>query len=175
MRLPADDPLREDLGEIHTAGERAAALTRQLLAFSRQQVLQPAVVDVNEVLTGMEKMLRRLIGEDIDLDVVWPPRSGTSASAPGQLEQVIMNLVVNARDAMPNGGKLTIETANVSSTSATPTNTWASPRGLRHARRDRHRHRHGQGDAGPDLRAVLHDQGARTKGPASACRPCTAS
>jgi PAS domain S-box-containing protein len=107
------DPLRADLIEVRDAAHRATTLTRQLLAFSRRQVLQPRVIDLNEVLAGMEKMLRRLIGEDIELSV--NPAGGLARVRvdPGQIEQVVMNLVVNARDAMPRGGKITVETANV--------------------------------------------------------------
>ncbi|MBX7117247.1 MAG: PAS domain-containing protein [Myxococcaceae bacterium] len=106
------DPLREDIEEIRRAGERAANLTRQLLAFSRQQVLEPRVLDLNEVVTGMEKMLQRLIGEDIHVRTVLSDKLHKVLVDPGQMEQVLMNLVVNSRDAMPHGGKLTIETAN---------------------------------------------------------------
>ncbi len=105
--------LRQDIDEIKQSGERAAALTRQLLAFSRRQVLEPRVVDLNQVLDETQKMLRRLIGEDIDLVVVAAPDAGRVFVDPAQIEQVILNLAVNARDAMPNGGKLTIETNNV--------------------------------------------------------------
>jgi PAS domain S-box-containing protein len=112
--LRPGDPMLEDVTEIRRAAERAADLTRQLLAFSRRQVLQPQILDLNDVVTGMEKMLRRLIGEDIEL-VVRPDTSiATVKIDPGQLEQVLMNLCINARDAMPTGGKLTIETAAVS-------------------------------------------------------------
>jgi two-component system cell cycle sensor histidine kinase/response regulator CckA len=112
-QLRDGDPLRENIEEIRRAAIRAAALTRQLLAFSRKQYLQPALVDLNGMLGEIEKMLRRLIGEDIELSIqpaddLWPVRVD-----PGQIEQVVMNLVVNARDAMPQGGKLTITTANV--------------------------------------------------------------
>jgi PAS domain S-box-containing protein len=103
----------EELDEIRTAGERAASLTRQLLAFSRQQVLERKVLDVNELIADVEKMLGRLIGEDIDLVTVLSPALPRVLADAGQLEQVIMNLAVNARDAMPRGGRLTIETANV--------------------------------------------------------------
>ncbi len=113
MRLQAEDPLLRNLEEIKKAGDRAAALTRQLLAFSRKQVLQPKVLDLNSVVSGLENMLRRLIGEDVDLRTVLKPELGSVKADPGQIEQVIMNLAVNARDAMPRGGKLTIETGNV--------------------------------------------------------------
>jgi signal transduction histidine kinase/ActR/RegA family two-component response regulator len=112
-QLGQDHPLRRNLEEIVKASERAAALTRQLLAFSRKQVMQPKVFDVNSVVTELEKMLRRMIGEDIELRVSLNPNIANIKADPVQLEQVIMNLVVNARDAMPKGGKLTIETTNV--------------------------------------------------------------
>ena len=111
--LKAGDPMRDDLEEIQGAGRRAADLTRQLLAFSRQQVLQPKIVDLNGIIGGVAKMLRRLVGEDIELNVVSGPGLGAVKADPGQIEQVLMNLVVNARDAMPGGGKLTVETASV--------------------------------------------------------------
>jgi two-component system, cell cycle sensor histidine kinase and response regulator CckA len=111
--LGRDHPEREEAEEIRKAALRAADLTRQLLAFSRQQLLAPQVLDLNEVVATMDKILRRVIGEDIDLRTV-PNRNLRAVRAdPGQLEQVVMNLAVNARDAMPSGGKLTIETANV--------------------------------------------------------------
>jgi nitrogen-specific signal transduction histidine kinase/CheY-like chemotaxis protein len=106
--LPADDPRKADLMEIKEAGERAAELTRQLLAFSRRQVLQPRVVDLNEIVSRLEGLLRRLIGEDIELEVVPSPAAAPVNVDPGQMEQVIMNLVINARDAMPTGGRLII-------------------------------------------------------------------
>jgi nitrogen-specific signal transduction histidine kinase/CheY-like chemotaxis protein len=109
---PRGDPNREPLEEIVAAGERAASLTRQLLAFSRKQVLMPEVLDLNAIVAGMDKMLKRLIGEDVDFVTLLDPSAGHARVDPGQLEQVIMNLAVNARDAMPRGGKLTIETAN---------------------------------------------------------------
>ncbi|MEW5980468.1 MAG: ATP-binding protein, partial [Acidobacteriota bacterium] len=112
-QLSSQDPLREELKEIHSAGQRAASLTRQLLAFSRKQVLQPQVLDLNEVVARLDKMLRRLIGEDIELVTLFGRDLGLVKADPGQIEQVIINLAVNARDAMPQGGKLTLETANV--------------------------------------------------------------
>jgi two-component system, cell cycle sensor histidine kinase and response regulator CckA len=108
--LAPDDPRREDADEIRKGAERAAGLTRQLLAFSRKQVLQPRRLDLNAVIGGVEKMLRRLIGEDIALRVELDHHIGPVIADPGQLEQVIMNLVVNARDAMPKGGTLVLQT-----------------------------------------------------------------
>ncbi|MBW2112935.1 MAG: PAS domain S-box protein [Deltaproteobacteria bacterium] len=99
--------------EIRVAGHRAAALTRQLLAFSRKELIQPKILNVNHTLVNLEKMLRRLIGEDIELVTAYAPNLWQVKADPGQIEQIIMNLAVNARDAMPKGGKLTIETANV--------------------------------------------------------------
>jgi len=111
--LPAGDPHRRNLELIQTTAERAAALTRQLLAFSRKQVLQPKVLELNTVVSGLMPMLRRLIGEHIEFVAVAAPDLGRVKADPSQLEQVILNLAVNGRDAMPDGGKLTIETANV--------------------------------------------------------------
>src|SRR5262249_36578788 len=108
-----EEPLRRYLEEIHKAGARAASLTSQLLAFSRKQVMQSAFVDLNSVVREFEKMLHRLIGEDIELRTYLNPELGNVKADPGQLEQVIMNLAINARDAMPKGGKLTIATDNV--------------------------------------------------------------
>jgi PAS domain S-box-containing protein len=112
--LDRADPNRSDVEEIKRAADRAAGLTRQLLVFSRKQLMQPRVLDLNtEVIAGVEKMLRRLIGEDIDLMTTLEERLGLVSADPGQIEQVIVNLAVNARDAMPDGGRVVIETANV--------------------------------------------------------------
>jgi PAS domain S-box-containing protein len=114
MRLEDTNPLKNCVGEIRKAGDRAAALTRQLLAFSRKQLLQPKVFDLNTVIDEMHKMLHRVIGEDIDLVIDLQPSLSRVKADPGQIEQIILNLVLNARDAMPDGGKLIIETANTS-------------------------------------------------------------
>lgn len=112
-RLDKDHPVRRNLEEIKKASDRAASLTRQLLAFSRKQFLEPKVLDLNLVVKDMYKMLRRLIGEDIDLATTLKSDLGQVKADPGQVEQIIMNLIVNARDAMAQGGKITIETSNV--------------------------------------------------------------
>jgi PAS domain S-box-containing protein len=112
QRFPANDPLRQNAEAICEAADQAATLTRQLLAFSRKQVIAPAVVDLNAVVAGMRKMLRRLIGETIDLVTLTASDLGRVTADPGQLEQMILNLAVNARDAMPDGGRLTIRTSN---------------------------------------------------------------
>ena len=112
-RMSPTDPKRHDIEQIQKAGDRAALLTRQLLAFSRKQVLQPKVLDLNAVVAGAENLLQRLIGEDVELLVVLNPKLGRIKADPGQIEQIIMNLAVNARDAMPRGGKLTVETSNI--------------------------------------------------------------
>ncbi|HEX2709883.1 MAG TPA: PAS domain S-box protein, partial [Candidatus Deferrimicrobium sp.] len=111
-RLPDYSTLRRDVEEIRRAGDRAAVLTRQLLAFSRRQVLQPKVLDLNTVVTTMGQMLRRLIGEDIELSTDLSPSLSRVKADPGQIEQVIVNLAVNARDAMPDGGRITVATAD---------------------------------------------------------------
>lgn len=113
LDLREGDPLKTSIEEIRKASERAADLTRQLLAFSRKQILEMKVLDLNQVLQRLDKMLRRVIGEDIALEVIPMEPIGKVKADPGQMEQVIMNLAVNARDAMPEGGNLTIETANV--------------------------------------------------------------
>lgn len=109
--LPSGNPIRAKIEEMQKAGERAASLIRQLMAFSRKQPLEPKILPLNSVVGNVESMLRRLIGEDIQLVIRPDPFNGHVKADPGQLEQVLMNLVVNARDAMPNGGLLAIETS----------------------------------------------------------------
>ncbi|MCE5308802.1 MAG: PAS domain S-box protein [Acidobacteriales bacterium] len=112
-KLPAGDALHEQISHVRQAGEQAARLTKQLLAFSRKQVLEPRVINLNGVITETQRMLQRLIGEDIELITRLDPALDTVTADPGQMGQVLMNLLVNARDAMPHGGKVIIETANV--------------------------------------------------------------
>jgi len=111
--ISPDDRLRQEIDEIRKAGERAATLTSQLLAFSRKQMLQPKILDINKVVADTSRMLNRLIGEDIRFRTTLAPGLRPVKVDPGQIEQVLMNLAVNARDAMPDGGSLSIETANV--------------------------------------------------------------
>jgi two-component system cell cycle sensor histidine kinase/response regulator CckA len=112
MEQKDDDEGYQDLLQIERAAERASTLTRQLLAFSRRQVLRPQIINLNEVVTGLEKMLRVLLREDIEFETVLAPDVEPTYADPGQVEQVILNLVVNARDAMPDRGRLTIATTN---------------------------------------------------------------
>ncbi|HVZ72311.1 MAG TPA: ATP-binding protein [Polyangia bacterium] len=111
--LPHEDPLRGDAEQIAIAGQRARDLTRQLLAFSRRQMMRPEVLDLTEVVRGLEPMLRRVLGEDIELTIALAQPTSLVKADPGQIQQILMNLVVNARDAMPDGGKLWIETADI--------------------------------------------------------------
>ncbi len=111
--LDLDDPRRADVEEVARAGQRAASLTRQLLAFGRRQMMQPRILDLNQVVADISNMLQRLIGEDVELVTVLGPELSSVTADPGQIEQVIVNLAVNARDAMPGGGRLVIETANI--------------------------------------------------------------
>jgi PAS domain S-box-containing protein len=113
QRVEADHPVREFLDEILAAGERAAGLTGQLLAYSRKQTVEPKVWDLNAIVSEIEPMMRRLMGEDVDLATILSPTAGAIKADRGQLQQVLINLLINAREAMPSGGKLTIETSNV--------------------------------------------------------------
>jgi CheY-like chemotaxis protein len=117
--LAADDPSRENVMEVRRAGESAATLTRQLLAFGRKQILSPSPVSLNQIVSSMETMLDRLVPENIEIATVLAPDLGAAMADTGQIEQVLMNLVVNARDAMPEGGTIRIETANVDLETAT--------------------------------------------------------
>src|SRR2546425_1245113 len=127
--LPPGDPDREGLLDIRSASERAAVLTRQVLTFSRQQVVSPQVLRLNDLVLELEKLLRRLLGEDVAIRVAVAPDCGGVKADPGQLEQVIVNLAVNARDAMPNGGRLTLETKNVDLDADYPTDRVTIPAG----------------------------------------------
>jgi signal transduction histidine kinase/CheY-like chemotaxis protein len=144
--LPPASPVREEIEAIDEASRRAATLTRQLLAFSRKQILKPEVLELNAVVRGLEPMLRRLIGEDITVHSQLAPRLDMVLADPAQLEQVLVNLALNARDAMSAGGRLTIETANVD---VCPTGAVAGPQ---------------PGDeplpAGPYVRLTVRDTGA---------------
>ncbi|MHB8066917.1 MAG: ATP-binding protein [Desulfobaccales bacterium] len=113
LDLKVDEPLYQCAEEVMKAADQGAALTKKLLAFSRKQILQPRLIDLNAIVTDMDKMLRRLLGEDLDLETYYAANLGLVKADPGQIEQILMNLAVNARDAMPEGGKLTIETASV--------------------------------------------------------------
>ncbi len=141
MDLAETSPLRHKVLQIQDAGERAASLVRQLMAFSRKQVIEPEVLNFNQVLSGLKKMLPRIIGEDIELVFSPAPDLGNVMADPGQMEQVVMNLIVNARDAMSQGGNLTIETANVMLDEA-------------------YAHRHAGVAAGPHAMMAVSDTGA---------------
>ena len=104
---------RSDVDQIRRSAERASELTKQLLAYSRQQILQPRVLDLNHVLLGVEGMLRRVIGAPVELEILTATALGKVHADPGQIEQIIVNLIINARDAMPRGGRITLETRNV--------------------------------------------------------------
>ncbi|MCA9644061.1 MAG: PAS domain S-box protein, partial [Myxococcales bacterium] len=111
--LPPGEVMAADIEEIRAAGRRAQDLTKQLLAFSRRQMLNPVTTDLNRVVENTARMLKRMVGEDVELSVITAPDLGVTSIDPAQIEQVVMNLAVNARDAMPRGGRLTLETANV--------------------------------------------------------------
>ena len=170
MRMNDTHPMKADAREIKRAADRAADLTAQLLAFSRGQVLRPRVLDLNVVVRGMQNMIGRLIGEDIELRTALAPGQTTVRADQGQIEQVAMNLAANARDAMPHGGVLTITTAlRTFGTQGAPEHAEIAlgrlrhPGGIRHRRRDRSRY------PGPDLRALLHHQGGGAGDRAGPC------
>ena len=162
--LGASDPMRESVKAISEAGERAASLTRQLLAFSRKTVLEPKVLDLNEIVRETKKFLRRLIGEDIQFTAVLDSSICRVKIDPGQLGQILMNLAVNARDAMPRGGKLTVETGTVELGSGVRPLAPRSPtRSVRPAVDDRYGKWHDGGSESPHFRAVFHHEGSRQR------------
>ena len=159
--LPAEHALRADLDEIGAAGERAASLTHQLLAFASKQIVAPVRLDLSALVADLLKMLRPLLGENIAVETVLEPDIGTIEADPGQIQQLLVNLTVNAADAMPDGGRLIIETATRGRSGVlrrgAPGGRLGQPRP---AVGDRHRLRHERGGPRPPVRAVLHDQGA---------------
>ena len=160
QRIPPEDPYREAVDEIQNAGKRAAALTQQLLAFSRKQVLEPRILSLNDIIVDIEKMLRRLVGENIEMELVLAPDTQTIKADRSQIEQVILNLVVNARDAMPNGGKLTIESGNWQLDRSTVLrHPYVIPGTVRPAEGHGHGLRDGLRAAVAHFRALLHHQG----------------
>ena len=154
------DPGRDCAEQIARAADRAASLTGQLLAFSRKQVLRPQLIDLNEIVEGMATMLRRMLGEDVVLSTALDPELGPTLADPTQLEQVVLNLAINARDAMPKGGSLVLRTERVrvrrGRRAAAPR---PRPGLVRHAHCARHRRRHRSKPRRPGLRALLHDEG----------------
>ncbi len=161
LDLGAESPVAADLQEIASAARRGAALTRQLLTFSRKESWHPKIVALNPLVANLQSMLSRIIGEEIELSAVLGGRVESIRADPGQLEQVLMNLVVNARDAMPKGGRITIATKNVRLDEASGRALGGSPGRYVRAHRERHGHRNGCADPSAHLRAVLHDQGGR--------------
>ena len=160
QELEQGDPVRADVEQIRHAGHRAAALTRQLLAFSRRQVLQPKVLSLNSSVSDLDEMLRRLLGADVDLDIALDPGLWYVMADPGQLEQVLVNLTVHARDAMPDGGRLTIATANCRVGTEGPVRAGGvRPGAYATLSVDRYRCRHGCRHSSPDLSAFFRDEG----------------
>ena len=152
-------PLRANLEEVLTAAKRATDITRQLLAFARKQTIAPKVLDLNQTVEGMFKMLRRLIGEDINLawlpgEDLWPVKID-----PSQIDQILANLCVNARDAIEDVGKITIETGTWPLTQILRRSHWFCSRRVCEAGRKRQRLRHGQGNTGQNIRTVFHHKG----------------
>ena len=159
MKLSPSDPAGGLLAEANKAAERAASLTQQLLAFSRKQIIEPKVLDLNLLIAGLNKMMGRLIGENIDLKTVPGEDLGLVNVDAGQFEQILVNLAVNARDAMPEGGKLLIETVNVDLDEEYCARHSVYPsRALRHAGNERHGTGDERGGQETDLRTVFHDQ-----------------
>ena len=160
--LEPSHPARADVEEMRRAGESAASLTQQLLAFSRKQILQPQVLDLNQVVTRADGLLQRLIGEHIRLVTALDPSLDRVNADPGQLEQVILNLALNARDAMPEGGNLTDRDGQCRARRRLCRAAWGGVAGAAgDAGGERQRRRDGRPDTGTDLRALLHDQAPR--------------
>ena len=162
QQIKADTPLWRDVKEIHGAADRAAGLTRQLLEFSRRDMLQPKVTDLNELITNLANMLRRLIGEDVDLRLDLQAGLSPVKVDPASIEQVIMNLVINARDAMAHGGRLSIRTAEIEIDTPLP----GAPPGINPGRYVTlavagYGSRHGPESPGALIRAVLYDERSR--------------
>lgn len=155
------DGLLSSVTAITHAAERATVLTAQLLAFSRQQIVTPKVLDINAAVTTIEPMLNQLTGEDMRLVLKLDPAAGRIRADSGQIGQIIVNLVVNGRDAMPNGGTVTIETGNVAFEESYASGQFDVRRAVRPPRGQRHRGWHGSRDARAHLRAVLHHEGGR--------------
>ena len=163
-RMHASDPSRPEVDEIHKAANRGAGLTSQLLTYSRRHAVEPQVLNLNALVANMQSMLRRMIGEHIDLDTQLAAELGSLKADAGQIEQVIMNLAINARDAMPRGGKISVRTANVD---VGPDHERAGF-GMQPGRYvmlqvGRHRARNRAGDARTPVRALLHHQGKRER------------
>ncbi len=158
--LPGD-PLRYDVEQVTRAVDRAAELTAQLLAFGRQRPMEPVLLSINGVVSDFMPLVRRTLGEDVKIRVELDPDTGNARADASQLGQVLLNLVINARDAMPQGGDLTISTRNAEIDDTFPgAPVPLAPGAVRAARGLRHRHRHGRGNPGARLRAVLHHEGA---------------
>ena len=170
QRLGEESPMHGQVEEIKRAGERAASLTQQLLAFSRKQIIEPKVLQLDSLVAEMHKMLTRLIGEDIELHAATGKSLGSVKVDPGQFHQILMNLVVNARDAMPGGGKITIETVERGpGRRVLCTAPVRHPRPVRDAVGKRHGERDERRGQGAHLRAVLHHEGARKRNGAGPC------
>ena len=161
--MPADHPMHEALSEMRRAGERSADLTRQLLAFSRQEPQEVQLLDINESVRSVERLAKRLVGENIEVHSRLAPEGCTIQADPGQMDQILMNLVVNARDAMPDGGTLTFETSVVTCDDVHTPHGEMQPGRYALLSGERHRGRDEQGNAGAHLRALLHDQGVRQR------------
>ncbi len=160
-RLKPGEPMHRDVDLIQKTSQRAVALTSQLLAFSRKQVVQPRVLELGPLVADLVPMLQRMIGENMELTVEPVEGTGRVKVDPSQMQQVLMNLAVNARDAMPDGGRIRVSIRDVvvDEAAAAPPDQPAAG-ALRGPRGQRHRHRHERGDRRAHLRAVLHDQGA---------------